>query len=121
MKRSILAVACMCFFLVLVGAKYSASEIPEIKKECSICHLSHSMSGAILLNKPLSGLCLDCHADRKSPGDHIVDVVPSMDVRGLPLTEGKMTCVTCHDPHKDPFGRMLRADPEKLCSICHPK
>lgn len=121
LKKSALSVVCMCFIFVFLGSEHSSSEIPEIKKQCDLCHRSHAMGGAILLNKPLSDLCLDCHPDRKAPGDHIVDVVPSMDVGGLPLLEGKMTCVTCHDPHEDPFGRMLRADPDKLCRYCHRK
>jgi predicted CXXCH cytochrome family protein len=96
-----------------------AAEVPAIKKDCKICHGSHAMAGQILLNKPIVELCLDCHPDRKAPNEHKVDMKPSMDVEGLPLIESKMTCVTCHDPHKNPHGMLLRAPAKDLCLVCH--
>lgn len=94
--------------------------VPEIKKQCITCHSSNEPSrNSATLNKPLSGLCLDCHPDRKPGLEHTVDVIPSMSVVTLPLTEGKMTCVTCHDPHKNRYGNMLRIKPKELCLRCH--
>lgn len=94
-------------------------KISEIKKDCSGCHISRKMKGALLLKKPISELCDGCHPERKSPDEHLVDVVPSMEVEGLPLTEGRITCITCHDPHKNPYGKLLRARIKDLCLICH--
>lgn len=91
--------------------------VPEIKKDCAICHVNISEGPA--LNKPLSDLCLDCHPGRKAPAEHKVDIVPSMTVRKLPLSEGNMTCITCHDPHADPYGNMLRERTKDLCFECH--
>jgi predicted CXXCH cytochrome family protein len=78
--------------------------------------------GGMLLKKPLSELCIGCHPDRVE-ADHRVDMVPSMDVGGLPLDKkGRMTCATCHDPHdREGVGAMLRAEPEELCGRCHKK
>jgi predicted CXXCH cytochrome family protein len=73
----------------------------------------------VLLNKPLSELCLDCHAARKAPAEHRVDVVPAMAVQKLPLSNGKMTCITCHDPHANKYGKMLRVRAKDLCFVCH--
>lgn len=95
--------------------------VPEIKMACSACHGSHNTNvPEPLLVKPLSALCLGCHQDRTAPNEHVVDVVPKTKVQGLPLKDGKMTCVTCHDPHKNVNGKMLRLPQKDLCLRCHP-
>jgi predicted CXXCH cytochrome family protein len=53
------------------------------------------------------------------PAEHKVNVVPSMRVKGLPLSDGKITCVTCHDPHKNRYGKLLRVKAKELCLTCH--
>ncbi|MBI5847980.1 MAG: cytochrome c3 family protein [Nitrospirae bacterium] len=93
--------------------------MPEIKKDCLTCHTSHGADGELVLKEPITKLCLECHPDRKGPAEHKVDVIISSPVPGLPLTEGKMTCVTCHDPHSNANGAMLRMGREKLCLSCH--
>lgn len=99
-----------------------AADVPEIKKDCSICHASNFMEGGELLKGHLSALCIGCHPDRVE-ADHPVDVAPSMPVEVLPLDiDGRMTCATCHDPHgRAGFGHMLRVRPESLCGRCHRK
>ncbi len=110
-------------FVLLTGAGIawpespSTGNIPEIKKDCGICHADISKGPA--LKKPLSGLCLDCHPDRSAPREHKVDIVPAVTVRTLPLFDGKMTCATCHDPHSNDYGKMLRMRGKDLCLQCH--
>jgi predicted CXXCH cytochrome family protein len=99
--------------------KYSKEQVHGAEQDCTICHLSHKMKETGLLREPVSGLCIICHPDSKAPSEHVVDVVPSMDVGGLLLIEGKMTCVTCHDSHKNIFKNMLRISPQNLCQHCH--
>lgn len=94
--------------------------LPEIKKDCSSCHALDEKGTPRSLKLPLSGLCIGCHQDRAAPSDHVVDVVPSREVNGLPLSEGKMTCATCHDPHANRFGALLRMKQADLCLHCHP-
>ena len=48
-----------------------------------------------------------------------VDIVPKMAVTGLPLVEGKVTCFTCHDPHANINGSMLRMKTTDLCQACY--
>ncbi len=99
--------------------QYTKEQVHGNEQECNVCHVSHKMKGAGLI-KPVSELCIICHPERKKPDiEHVVDVIPAMDVGGLLLIEGKMTCVTCHDSHKNTFANMLRILPEKLCSSCH--
>jgi len=108
------------------GACYAASvpdapqpAMPEIKRDCTTCHVSHGSGGMLVLKEPVAQLCIGCHPDRKGSAEHKVDVAPSMTVPGLPLIEGKVTCITCHDPHSNSNGKMLRIGPEKLCLACH--
>ena len=120
--------AAVCGALLMTGpsdasqqkARPEAYPLPEIKKDCTTCHLAAVPQKAGELNKNLSALCLDCHPDRRAPAEHKVDMVPSMAVKGLPLTDGKMTCVTCHDPHRNLHGKLLRMNPRDLCIVCHP-
>ncbi len=98
---------------------HTKDEVHGAQQDCSICHVSHGMKAAGLLKTTVSELCFECHPDRKGSSEHIVDVVPSMDVGEFPLIEGKMTCVTCHDSHKNTYENMLRVEPKYLCQGCH--
>jgi predicted CXXCH cytochrome family protein len=108
------------FFLIILCIAAAGSSFAGSKHECSYCHVSVDTEGG-KLRSPLSGLCLECHPDRKAPNEHKVDIIPPMKVAGLPLTrEGKMTCVTCHDPHDENGNPMLlRVNPSELCLRCH--
>lgn len=129
MKIRCLITACIFLnFLILVQScagiihgpsGYTKEEVHGINQDCNICHRLHKTKEILLLKKPISELCLECHPGRKGPSEHVVDVVPSMKVGNLPLTEGKMTCVTCHDSHKNIYRNMLRIGPESLCQSCH--
>jgi len=102
----------------LPGARPVEHTLPDSKKNCALCHQDGSAAKEGL-RKPLSQLCIDCHPERTAPAEHKVDVVPAVEVRGLPLTDGKITCVTCHDPHRNTFGSLLRKKQTDLCLSCH--
>jgi len=55
-------------------------------------------------------ICLNCHVDfadkLKKPVIH------------TPVREGE--CSGCHNPHTSDHGKMLSAEPEDICSACHP-
>ncbi len=102
------------------GKNNRARDIPAIKKDCTICHVSADVKkGSALLKKSVAELCIECHNERKRPNEHAVDIVPSLPIKGLPLTDGKMTCITCHDPHQNPYGKLLRIPEQDLCVLCH--
>jgi predicted CXXCH cytochrome family protein len=101
-------------------------EMPKSAKvhDCDMCHLPHQgeMAGKILLNKPLQELCVSCHRDRVGRGEHKVGIRPLVTVKELPLdADGKITCITCHDPHDTRgFGMLLRAPRfSDFCIKCH--
>jgi predicted CXXCH cytochrome family protein len=98
-----------------------SSEMPSVKHDCAQCHVINEAKKVVSLKKKLSGLCLDCHPDRMAPLEHKVDVAPTMEVKGLPLSGGKITCVTCHDPHLNIHGKLLRMRDDDLCLVCHPQ
>lgn len=97
-------------------------DVPPIKKDCDTCHISQAMGVSLTLKAPLSELCINCHPDRVSPAEHKIDIAPTMmPINALPLDEeGRMTCITCHDPHGTTrIVKMLRTEHDKLCRYCH--
>jgi predicted CXXCH cytochrome family protein len=80
---------------------------------CQKCHVPEGK-----LRQPISALCSGCH---KLPRDnHPVQVAPRTPPRSqaAPLTDGLVTCVSCHDPHDGKA--KLRLQQRQLCPICHP-
>jgi predicted CXXCH cytochrome family protein len=91
------------------------------KHECSNCHVTADNN--MRLKASLAELCNDCHSDRTRKNEHRVGMVPSMKAVDLPLSQdGRMTCITCHDPHeKSGYPMLLRVNPSELCTRCHVK
>lgn len=102
------------------GRQEARKDPPAIKQDCSLCHVVRDGKPAGRPAKPITELCTGCHPDRIAPREHRVDIVPSMTVTGLPLTDGNMTCITCHNPHDNRYGSLLRKKPRDLCFVCHP-
>jgi len=97
-------------------------QLPAIKRDCTTCHTSRDMTaGSPLLVKPLAELCIGCHPERMAPNEHAVNIVPALKVEKLPLQNNKMTCITCHDPHANTYGVLLRVPARQLCPLCHQK
>jgi predicted CXXCH cytochrome family protein len=112
-----IAILGLLFCLVPVSFVYSAG-----RHECSFCHLPHTGGKGMLLKTPVNDLCLECHPDREGMKEHRVDITPSMHVKNFPLSdEGKLTCITCHDPHRSSSPNLLRMGASELCLECHPK
>jgi predicted CXXCH cytochrome family protein len=100
------------------GNKDAKSRVqPSVKHGCEYCHLEKGP----VLKKSTAALCTECHSDRQAPNEHAVGMVPSMKVDRLPLFEGKIECITCHDPHENRYGSLLRVPRAQLCLTCHNK
>lgn len=110
------------FSLLLCQVQAAFPDIPDIKKDCSICHvLSKGVAGKLLI-RPLPELCTECHPDRKGKEEHAIGIKPADTIsNGLPLDkQGKITCTTCHAPHAEGgFPAMLRKKADELCISCH--
>ena len=110
----------LCFAAVGAGTgHYTKEQVHGSQQECNICHVSNKMRGTGLIKKTVTELCLECHPERMGSTEHVVNIIPSMNVNGLLLIDGKMNCVTCHDSHKNTIENMLRLPPDKLCLNCH--
>lgn len=90
-------------------------------KFCTDCHLtSKPASDGSDLIRPVTTLCIECH-QKGGRNDHAVGVLPGVDGTGeLPLVDGKIGCITCHNMHVE-TRMLLRLNTEELCLACHPK
>ncbi len=105
---------------------------------CLKCHSSHSMTSMQFWPGSQHALaevsCTDCHKLHRSPrqkleGKEINDLCFSChkEIRARyalfsrhPLVEGRMSCVTCHEPHGSINERGLKGiDMRALCGRCH--
>lgn len=106
--------------ILVMSFTVTGSAHPSQKHQCDYCHVLSDKSHKAALKSPLSKLCVGCHSSRMEPGEHIVDIVPSMKVDKLPLSNGRMTCATCHDPHENSgYAKLLREKPSEICFKCH--
>lgn len=124
-----------------------ARDIPETTdihytgKYCLVCHERTPADGkdnALKYGRNFTQLC-NCHGYKPGIYIHPVDIFPSEDKKSripsdLPLYNGKLTCITCHDIHlqcednpelKIVNKRFLRGAPYRsrtdLCFKCHDK
>lgn len=122
---------------------------------CTGCHDIHAAKDSIIFaveankaalgknRKPFTGvtaLCLGCHAEPENGGMGIKPISqhtthpfgdePNARIARVPralLRDGRMDCVSCHDPHpSNPNYRYLRVDTkgggemQSFCAMCHP-
>jgi DmsE family decaheme c-type cytochrome len=81
---------------------------------CVSCHSVHSpkSEGGQLVKANAMALCAQCHREK----------VAKIDRSGhMPVREGKMACVTCHNPHGTANVKLLRAglSSAESCTSCH--
>jgi predicted CXXCH cytochrome family protein len=88
---------------------------PFEKRDCGSCHADHGDEKRLMLTKEGNALCEKCHA--------FTDGAFLAAHRKIAPT-GKASCTGCHDPHRAPGRRLLRAElhaPVKAgtCEKCH--
>jgi predicted CXXCH cytochrome family protein len=86
-------------------------------KECIDCHKEKDSKE---LKTEVNALCLGCHP-QSIERDHPINIKPAIQPKNLPLdSEGKINCITCHEPHgKGTVESLLRMDFNQLCQECH--
>lgn len=153
-RASALRAAAVVLAVVVAAPAYAqtARVQPESRRDCALCHLDWMdafnapprQAPTLLIDRPAASIvtdpatCLGCHdgsvADSRRSvwleHGHQVGVVPSAAVhvpRTLPLTDGRMTCRTCHTAHASAgpvtlatavFLRIPDGD-GPLCTSCH--
>ena len=95
----------------------------EFSGRCNFCHLTLPQTGEVgRFSRSISHLCLECHNVPRE-NSHPIGLVPSMQVPEEFRLDwaGKMTCVTCHDPHSSSSNQYLRTEARgrDFCNMCH--
>jgi len=147
--------ALIAFMLALLAIPAAAKD-PHLDPSllpggCAGCHAGHGASGSPMLGTPQKSVCLSCHdsqaaVDRQKAlgkiGGHAKPPIVGADL-ALPYThpvsdqafseheEGKVTCTSCHSPHRGsgvlptpagqpkPSSRDPRKPEHELCIRCH--
>lgn len=138
-------------------------QTPEAAGLCGSCHLVHGGEGPFLWGKKVPDpedlqnpmVCFSCHSEKGaaakkqvhatshpinvSPGEHGLRTrLPLFDTDSRFSADGRMTCYTCHDPHRwqpgdlrgeapvpdegnagNSFLRLSNAPAAQLCADCH--
>ena len=100
---------------------------------CSECHLPHASPHPGLLKKDATTLCLGCHdevlkrphfvAGFSKAGHPVGNEKPGKFVADPLNATRPYSCVSCHEPHRAKFARLLKMDknlPGGFCWKCHP-
>jgi len=83
------------------------------KLGCADCHnpMQRTSANSLLARASISETCYQCHQQQRSE---------FMKRSHMPLPEGKMSCVDCHNPHGSVTRPLLKADDvNSLCYNCH--
>lgn len=106
----------------ILNSKHFSKDI-----SCISCHKIHNADSPNLIIG-LDDNCMQCHnkdgiAKTKMIGEnsHPVNRVPKFKIKKeYKLKDGKIVCVTCHNPHDKGYdGKFLRKNKLGLCTDCH--
>ncbi len=89
----------------------SAHELQDIG--CSDCHnpMAKTSSQGLLRGESVNQTCFSCHPQQR---------VEFRKRSHMPLLEGKVSCVGCHEPHGSNTDPLIRADSvNDSCYLCH--
>jgi DmsE family decaheme c-type cytochrome len=90
------------------GSVHAGNEL-----SCSDCHnpMEKISVNALLSRNTINDTCSRCHQQQRAEFNKRSH---------MPLPEGKMTCVDCHNPHGSPTKPLLKADSVNgICYGCH--
>ena len=106
--------------LILIGLLGTNVVLAAGHEACSDCHKNaEPTEGNSDLTHPVETLCIECHKSGTRDSDHAMGVPPGPDGAGtLPLVDGKIGCITCHDSHSKSV-LLLRFTTDELCLSCH--
>lgn len=119
------------FMLIALSAVSEANKAHDFDKfDCYKCHRSPWKDPAKLVNKSITELCINCHRMVVKTSSHPIEMEPySAKVpTQMPLRNGLVTCVTCHDIHSEDetdsgertyLLRKTSSDDKSFCISCH--
>lgn len=90
---------------------WASSEHEFADLACTSCHTMHQSGNLVPQGLNSVELCLDCHLEKRA----------QINQRSHhPLTEGLMTCTSCHNPHgSDTVSLLAQASLNDTCTNCH--
>lgn len=127
MKKLLFALLLVCItWMIAYTLLDNPHNFPESR--CGKCHVD-TVGSPRKLTASVTSLCLPCHRKTTRRSSHPVDMAPRI-VRipaDLPLMNGMVTCITCHNIHADRFDGFgkktyfLRRSPSgrDFCIACH--
>ena len=114
--------ALILIIVAVIGYSLSGKPHEFSSGECSLCHIDEKKE-PMSIKPDITGACDTCHTGLKERLSHPTDIYPTLPVPiDMPLTEGRLTCITCHNVHSKVERRyFLRrgARGPFFCSICH--
>ena len=82
---------------------------PMKDENCEACHKRHGFAQSLILQKPVTEMCRDCHEDIVAPEGAVSNHMDSEN----------MACTACHDPHSSDETALLWAPSKENCADCH--
>jgi predicted CXXCH cytochrome family protein len=129
---------CITCHKCITGSCVLRKESPAL---CQVCHDCTQGMGCLISSAHMGGSpdidtllrdCILCHdgvtaKNSTGPGNHRIDVIyiqneyyKDVTDRRVVLVDGKVTCVSCHNPYKSEAARLsISNHGSKLCLTCH--
>jgi predicted CXXCH cytochrome family protein len=106
------------------GETRPVQHYPFARGWCIDCHDPHATSNRWVLIKEGRDLCLNCHLidGTQRTHRHPYGVKPKHKL-AVPLSlgeDGKLECLSCHEPHAARANYLLRSNRTNVCFGCHP-
>jgi predicted CXXCH cytochrome family protein len=106
------------------GKTRPVQHYPFAQGWCIDCHDPHATGNRWVLVKEGQDLCLGCHFNdgTEKTHRHPFGEKPKNKL-AVPLRlgeDGKLDCLTCHEPHAATAGNLLRSNRANVCLGCHP-
>jgi predicted CXXCH cytochrome family protein len=118
LRRYVGDLCLMCHETVKAASYRKVTHKPYIDGACSSCHEPHSSTrNDNFLKFPGNDLCLSCHGNVSVRGHKHPYGVPPRKERPIRLDkDGKLVCLSCHEPHGSDEPKLL---PAGGCEKCH--
>jgi len=102
---------------------FSGPRFGQTIDECEGCHSGGNPAGGI----DWEGVWLDTDLRKQHPFSVLYDPsrdpnfrsIAEVEAAGLVLYDGKVQCMTCHEPHTERYRPFLRIPRTGFCSVCH--
>lgn len=90
---------------------WEGSKHQENQLACNDCHKAHAPVDKVLNRKTQTEVCFACHKEQRAD---------SHKISAHPITEGKVICSDCHNPHGSSGPTLLKKDTvTETCYQCH--